>query len=104
MDYFRENLLTLNMTKSGCMAVGGGGGNKSTVMLNCGTLHYEPRQTSLGAILADSDKLKQDVDKHITCKQPSIAIKLTDFIRCTAGMGHTENHEILYKCIFTIWM
>ncbi len=87
------------MAKSGYMAINEVAANKSEIVLNCGTLHYKPRQTDLDEIVSDSGKLQQDDANHARSKRPPIAIKLVNFIRCNTYCLVWIKLKIMKSCI-----
>ena len=81
LDYFQDNQLTLNFSKSAYMIINGNNDAKTDIQLKNGTLAYVTSYTYLGAIITDSGSIKHDVICHINSKRPNLTIKYTNFCK-----------------------
>ena len=62
LEYFKENSLSLNLSKSAYLTINGKECDpKNTIKLNNGILEYKSKVTYLGAIISDGGNLKCDV-------------------------------------------
>ena len=61
LDYFWENSLSLNLSKSGYLIINGKENDiKSNIMLKNGILEYKPVITYLGVIISDKGNIEHD--------------------------------------------
>ncbi len=99
ISYFHDNLLTMNMSKSGYMIINGKNCIKSDIELDSGILKYVSSQTYIGVIFTDTGKLAHDVSLHAKSKRPSITIKLVNFIRKNCYCPVWAKLKIMDTCI-----
>ena len=81
LDYFSENELKLNLSKSGYFIINGKAKDvKDTLILKNGNLDKSTIKY-LGMKFSDTGKIKEDIDINIGSKRPNITIKFTNFCR-----------------------
>ena len=82
VDYFDENNLKLNLKKSSYLIINGGENDfKEDLVLNYGTLSYQPSVVYLGAVVSDTGNISYDIEKFIGIKRPNVTIKYNSFVR-----------------------
>ena len=81
LDYFHENQLTLNLSKSAYMVINGKNEAKTGIQLKNGILEYVSSYTYLGAIITDTGSIKHDVTCHINSKRSNLTIKYNNFCK-----------------------
>ena len=81
IEYFNENQLTLNFSKSAYMIINGKNELKTDIELSNGNLEYVSSYTYLGTIITDSGSIKHDVLCHINSKRSNLTIKYSNFCR-----------------------
>ena len=82
LEYFRENSLSLNLSKSAYLIINGKKCDpKSTLKLDNGILEYKSRVIYLGAVISDSGSLKSDVKSYTKSKRPNLTIKFNNFCK-----------------------
>ena len=82
IEYFKENSLSLNLSKSGYMIINGKyDDHKVGIELINGVLEYKSEIKYLGVYITDSGCLKYDVEHYITAKRSNITIKFANFCR-----------------------
>ena len=73
INYFNENLLALNLSKSGYLIINGkAGDHKSNLMLNNGYLEYKSELKYLGVMISDKGNLREDIDLFVTNKRSNM--------------------------------
>ena len=80
IDYFTLNSLSLNLSKSGFLVIGGENGEKRDVCLKNGILEYKKSVVYLGVIIGDSGILSEDTDAYIENKRANVTIKYGNFV------------------------
>ena len=82
LEYFSDNLLSLNLDKSGFIIIDPTGmEKKSDIFLNNGILEYKSIITYLGAKISDTGKISNDVELYVAEKRSNITIKFENFCR-----------------------
>ena len=80
LDYFTENMLSLNLSKSAYLIINGKCNDpKRDITLKNGKLEYKSDVTYLGAKISDSGSIKQDIDYYSTEKRANVTIKFNNF-------------------------
>ena len=98
-QYFSDNKLTLNMNKSAYMIINAFGAPKRDLLIGDKCLKYQARQTYLGAIITDIGNLSHDNMQHSKSKQPSVSVKLTNFIRNSKYCSVWIKLKVLTACV-----
>ena len=66
LDYFEENSLSLNLSKSAYLIINGKEGDvKSSLMLKNGLLDYKSEIKYLGVKITDTGRLREDLERYI---------------------------------------
>jgi len=80
LDYFSDNKLGLNLGKSGYLIINGkDADDKSTLILNNGSLKYKKSVIYLGATISDSGNINNDIQIHTNDKRANVTVKFTNF-------------------------
>ena len=124
LDYFQENSLSLNLSKSGYLIINGKEGDtKTSLELKNGLLEYKSILKYLGVKISDQGRIDNDVEVFLEEKRCNVTIKYGNFCRknflapldtklhvlntcvsaaliygCeTWGMRHIKKLEVLYR-------
>ena len=82
LEYFENNSLSLNLSKSGFLIVNGkDADHKIGIELNNGILEYKEEIIYLGVCITDSGSLNKDVEQYVINKRSNISIKYNNFCR-----------------------
>ena len=81
IDYFDENSLSLNLSKSGFLVINGKTEDKSGIMLKNGLLEYKSILKYLGVKICDTGSLKNDIDMYIKEKRSNVTLKFNNFCK-----------------------
>ena len=82
LDFFTENTLTLNLSKSAYIIINGKSDDpKRDIMLKNGKLGYKTVVTYLGAKISDSGSIKSDINYYTTEKRANVTIKFNNFCK-----------------------
>ena len=82
LDYFTENELKLNLSKSAYLIINGKENDiKESLLLKNGYLEYKSTVKYLGMKFSDTGKLKHDIDVNIEGKRSNVTIKFANFCR-----------------------
>ena len=81
LDFFAENSLSLNLSKSGFLVINGNDDDKRNLELKNGMLEYKSILTYLGVKISDSGCLKDDIAAYIKEKRSNVSIKFGNFCR-----------------------
>ena len=81
LDYFSENSLSLNLSKSGFLVINGSNADKKNLHLKNGILEYKNILTYLGIKISDSGEIKRDIESYVDGKRANITIKFGNFCR-----------------------
>ena len=82
LDYFTENSLSLNLSKSGYLIINGKEEDiKCNLQLNNGILPYKSELKYLGVKISDSGSLREDVNRFVQDKRSNLSIKFRNFCR-----------------------
>jgi hypothetical protein len=87
------------MNKSAYMVINGLDAQKHDLQIGDKCLKYQARQTYLGAIITDTGNLTHDIMQHSKSKQPSVSIKLTNFIRNNKYCPVWIKLKVLTTCV-----
>ena len=79
IDYFDHNSLSLNLSKSGFLVIGGENDEKKDIILKNGILEYKRSIIYLGVTIGDSGSLNHDTDVFIENKRSHVTIKYGNF-------------------------
>ena len=99
LDYFAENSLSLNLSKSGFLIINGLEADKTDIQLKNGILEYKSMLTYLGIKISDSGKLKYDIESYIDGKRPNITIKFGNFCRTNFLAPLDIKLKVLNSCV-----
>ena len=82
LDYFSENSLSLNLSKSGYLIINGKEEDiKCNLELKNGILPYKNELKYLGIKISDSGNLREDVSRYVEAKRNNLSIKFRNFCR-----------------------
>ena len=100
LDYFTENMLSLNLSKSAYLIINGKCNDpKSYITLKNGKLEYKSVVTYLGAKISDSGSIKQDIDYYSTEKRANVTIKFNNFCKKNFLAPLSVKLEVLDSCV-----
>ena len=82
LDYFADNSLSLNLSKSGYLIINGKAEDvKKNLPLKNGFLPYKSVIKYLGVKISDSGSLKEDINRYVDGKRSNLSIKFRNFCR-----------------------
>ena len=82
LDYFEQNELKLNLSKSEYLIINGKENDKKeSLLLSNGYLGYKSIVTYLGIKISDTGNIDTDIDLNISAKKPNVTIKFGNFCR-----------------------
>ena len=82
LDYFSENSLSLNLSKSGYLIINGKEEDiKCNLQLKNGMLPYKNELKYLGIKISDTGNLREDVSRYVEAKRNNLSIKFRNFCR-----------------------
>ena len=82
LDYFADNSLSLNLSKSGYLIINGKAEDvKKNLPLKNGFLPYKSVIKYLGVKISDSGNLKEDINRYVDGKRSNLSIKFRNFCR-----------------------
>ena len=81
LEFFEENSLSLNLSKSGFIVINGGNDKKHDLLLRNGVLECKNVVTYLGAKISDTGNISYDVDLYVSEKRSNVTIKFANFCR-----------------------
>ena len=82
LDYFEQNSLSLNLSKSGYMIINAKPEDlKTGILLKNGILEYKSKLKYLGVFISDTGKIKEDVLYFVNSKRSNLTIKFGNFCR-----------------------
>ena len=83
LKYFKENNLSLNLSKSAYMIINGNDtiDLKVDILLDNGMLEYKAEFVYLGAVISDTGNAKHDITRYVESKRSNITIKYNNFIQ-----------------------
>ena len=105
ISYFDENMLSLNISKSGYMVINGKDAAKVSICLENGMiLKYLSSYVYLGYTITDTGSIQKDIDKHIAAKRGNTTVKFMNFCRtnCTAPLCVKLN--VLDACVNSCYL
>ena len=81
LDYFNENSLSLNLSKSAYMIINGKATDvKTDLELSNELLVYKDEIVYLGVVYTDTGNVKHDIERYVYSKRSNITIKYNNFI------------------------
>ena len=100
LDYFSENTLSLNLSKSGYLIINAKEeDDKCCLQLKNGLLEYKSELTYLGVIITDSGKLANDIESYISSKRSDVTIKYGNFCRKNFLAPLDVKLDVLNTCV-----
>ena len=100
LDYFGENSLSLNLSKSGYLIINGKNDDiKNDLRLKNGVLEYKSVVTYLGVKISDAGNLKNDIDLYIEGKRSNVTIKFSNFCRRNFLAPIDVKMKVLDTCV-----
>ena len=100
LDYFAENSLSLNLSKSGYLIINGKAEDlKSNLPLKNGMLPYKEEIKYLGVKISDSGNLREDVNRYIEGKRSNLSIKFRNFCRKNFLAPLFVKLKVLSSCV-----
>ena len=100
LDYFTENSLSLNLSKSGYLIINGKHDDvKEGLILKNGILEYKTVLTYLGVKISDSGCLKIDIEKYLLGKRSNVTIKYGNFCRKNFLAPLDVKIDVLNTCV-----
>ena len=99
LDYFDKNSLSLNLSKSGFLIIGGDNAEKRNLTLKNGVLEYKSRIVYLGVTIGDSGSLNDDTDAYIENKRSNVTIKFGNFCRKNSLAPLDVKLKVLNTCV-----
>ena len=81
LEYFEENSLSLNLSKSGFIVINAGDDKKHDLILRNGVLECKRVVTYLGAMISDTGAITHDVELYVSQKRSNVTIKFPNFCR-----------------------
>ena len=101
LDYFRENSLSLNLSKSGYLIINGNNDIKSNIMLKNGILEYKSVVTYLGVIISDKGNIEHDALLYLEEKRSNVTIRYGNFCRKNFLAPLDVKLHVLNSCMST---
>ena len=100
LDYFGENSLSLNLSKSGYLIINGKNEDiKCDLPLKNGKLPYKKVLKYLGVKISDSGSLKEDVNRFVEEKRSHLSIKYRNFCRKNFMAPLFVKMKVLNSCV-----
>ena len=100
LDYFEQNSLALNLSKSGYLIINGKAEDlKRGIMLKNGILDYKHSLTYLGVLISDTGSLKEDVISFVNGKRSNLTIKFGNFCRINFLAPLYIKLKVLNTCV-----
>ena len=100
LDYFEENSLSLNLSKSGFLIIKGKAEDiRCNLPLKNGVLPYKDEIKYLGVKISDSGSLKEDVNRFIKGKRSNLTIKYRNFCRKNFLAPLFVKFKVLSSCV-----
>ena len=82
LHFFKENSLSLNLSKSSFMIINPKTENgRCDIELDNGFLEYKSEAVYLGAIISDTGSIKEDINKYVDTKRANVTIKYNNFVQ-----------------------
>ena len=100
LDYFEQNSLSLNLSKSGYLIINGKAEDmKNGILLKNGVLEYKSTLTYLGVLISDTGKIKDDVLAFVNGKRSNLTIKFGNFCRKNFLAPLCVKLKVLNTCV-----
>ena len=100
LDYFSENSLSLNLSKSGFLIINGKEEDiKCNLKLKNGMLPYKNELKYLGVKISDSGSLREDVSRYVEAKRNNVSIKFRNFCRSHFLAPQFVKMKVLNSCV-----
>ena len=100
LDYFHENSLSLNLSKSGYLIINGKENDKkSSLELRNGLLEYKAVVKYLGVKISDKGSIEYDVDLYLEEKRCNVTIKYGNFCRKNFLAPLDVKFHVLNTCV-----
>ena len=102
LSYFKENSLSLNLSKSGYLIINGKVEDcKCNLILHNGILEYKSVLKYLGIKISDTGNLKNDIDLYVNEKRSNVSIKYSNFCRKNFLAPLNVKITVLNSCVST---
>ena len=100
LDYFQENSLSLNLSKSGYLIINSKvEDSKCCLLLKNGILAYKSEITYLGVKISDTGNIKHDIDLYIDGKRSNLTVKYGNFCRKNFLAPLNVKLKVLNSCV-----
>ena len=100
LDYFHENSLSLNLSKSGYLIINAKENDKKTSLeLKNGLLEYKSVIKYLGVKISDKGSIDLDVDLYLEEKRCNMTIKFGNFCRKNFLAPLDVKFHVLNTCV-----
>ena len=100
LDYFDQNSLALNLSKSGYLIINGKAEDlKRGILLKNGILDYKQSITYLGVLISDCGNVKEDVLSFVTGKRSNLTVKFGNFCRKNFLAPLQVKMKVLNTCV-----
>ena len=97
---FKDKKVSLNLGKSGFLVINPQKpDDRQDIKLESGYLSYRSSYVYLGAIFSDGGVVAKDLDVHVSERQKSVFLKLSNFIRNNPAAPITVKKKILNSCL-----
>ena len=103
VDYFNENMLSLNLSKSKYLIINGKEYDyKCDIVMKNGVLPYKHVVKYLGALISDTGSIKTDVDLYVKEKRPDLTIKFSNFCKKNYLAPLSVKLQVLLSCVCSV--
>ena len=100
LDYFGENSLSLNLSKSGYLIINPKEeDHKCSLMLKNGLLDYCSEVKYLGVKISDTGSVKEDIERFLKDKRSNVSIKFRNFCRKNILAPLDIKLKVLNTCV-----
>lgn len=102
LQYFDENRLSLNFSKSNFMIINAKEGDlKCDIKLKTGKLEYCQEYVYLGAVITDTGSITYDIERYVGMKRANVTIKFNNFLRKNFLAPLSIKLNVLDVCVTT---
>ena len=100
IDYFRENSLSLNLSKSGYFVINGAIHDiKPNLLLKNGILKYESALTYLGVKISDTGNIMYDIQLYLREKRSNVTVKYGNLCKTNNLAPLDVKLQVLNTCM-----
>lgn len=100
IQYFRDNNLRLNISKSYYLIINPGRDDlKTSINLSTGTLKYASKIVYLGVLITDCGSLANDVKSYLSIKRCNVSVKFLNYCQEHKSTPLWAKIDVLDKCV-----